>query len=85
MWFVPTSEVAIQSRELREHEIAEEEHRFGIEPGACRWEAMGIAPDTRQDYRVMETALKLLATQITYLQTELIVVKGLLIKEEEDK
>jgi|SRR2546430_1810687 len=83
IWVVSSGETAVWAGKLREHEIDALQERFGVNPGACRWEAMGIAQDTSQDYQVMETALKLLATQVTYLQTELLVIKGLLIKEEE--
>lgn len=86
IWVVSSGETAVWAGKLREHEIDALQKRFGVDPGARRWEAMGIAQDTSQDYQVMETALKLLATQVTYLQTELLVIKkGLLIKEEEDK
>ncbi len=83
LWIVPHNDVPIWGGRMREQEIDELQERYGVDPGAKIWTAMGAPANPSANYQAIETALQALAGQVLNLRTELLVIKALLVEKDQ--
>jgi len=82
MWVVAPEDVPIWAGTLTEREIDELPTMYKADPASKVWVSMGAIPDSIADYKATEAAIQALAGQILNLRTELLVIKALVDKEQ---